>query len=196
MKRMISPFAWRQWQKMQVNARRRNAYEIAHSRLSRLSADTLRDAEAVQAFFVELSDIVRHYLEDRFSLHAPELTTEEFLDVAATSPDLNSEQKSFLRDFLRRADQVKFARHIPDNTTMQEALKYISILSLMQYCQIGRHYWKYYFDLIPVSRGKIFASRLYLNMYWLHKGDKEEIRQFIAVFNEDIRKTTENQDSC
>ena len=64
-------------------------------------------------FFVELTDIVRRYLEQRFDLHAPELTTEEFLDIAASSPDLTGEHRGFLQTFLRNADQVKFARHVP-----------------------------------------------------------------------------------
>ena len=117
-----SPFVWKAWQRWLIQARQRSAYDIAHSRLSQLTKTDDLDAEAVQAFFVELSDIVRHYLEDRFNLHAPELTTEEFLDVAASSPDLSSDQKSFLQGFLRSADKVKFARHIPDSQTMHKAL--------------------------------------------------------------------------
>lgn len=119
---IASPFAWQAWQRWQVQARQRSAYDIAHSRLSKLTAADNLDVDAVQVFFVELSDIVRHYLEDRFNLHAPELTTEEFLDVAASSPDLSGDQKSFLQGFLRSADQVKFARHVPDVQTMDKAL--------------------------------------------------------------------------
>jgi len=37
-----------------------------------------QDAAAVESFFVAISAIVRRYLEDRFDLRAPELTTEEF----------------------------------------------------------------------------------------------------------------------
>ena len=65
---------------------------------------------------------MRRYLENRFNLHAPELTTEEFLDVAATSPDLSADQKSFLQGFLRSADQVKFARLVPDADTIAKAV--------------------------------------------------------------------------
>lgn len=119
---VAAPFAWQAWQRWQVQARQRSAYEIAHARLSQLKTADNLDVEAVQVFFVELSDIVRHYLEDRFNLHAPELTTEEFLDVAAASPDLSSEQKNFLKGFLRSADQVKFARYVPDALTMDKAL--------------------------------------------------------------------------
>jgi len=118
----VSPFAWKAWQNWQILARQRSAYEIANGRLQNLSNTNDLDADAVQAFFVELSDIVRRYLENRFNLHAPELTTEEFLDVAATSPDLSADQKSFLQGFLRSADQVKFARLVPDADTIAKAV--------------------------------------------------------------------------
>ena len=42
--------------------------------------------------------------------------------MAATSPDLTSEHKSFLQEFLRQADQVKFAQHIPDAHSIDKAL--------------------------------------------------------------------------
>ncbi len=119
-----SPFIWRAWQNWQIRSRRRSAYDIAHGRLMALMAQpNEHDAQSVSAFFVELSDIVRHYLEDRFQLHAPELTTEEFLDVAAASPDLSEDHKRFLRDFLSIADQVKFARHVPDPKAIDQALQ-------------------------------------------------------------------------
>lgn len=121
---VASPFIWKHWQQQQVLARRKSAYEIASTRLSSLSGkDRPADADSVGVFYVELSAIVRKYLEDRFELHAPELTTEEFLEVASASPDLNSEQKGFLKDFLHQADQVKFARHVPDRKTIDQALQ-------------------------------------------------------------------------
>ena len=46
----------------------------------------------------------------------------EFLDVATGSPDLNESHQGFLRGFLRRADQVKFARHLPDANYIEEVL--------------------------------------------------------------------------
>jgi hypothetical protein len=76
----------------------------------------------MDTFFVELSDIVRHYLEGRFKLHAPELTSEEFLDVASGSPDLNDAHRRFLGEFLSVADRVKFARHLPQVPQVEELL--------------------------------------------------------------------------
>ena len=100
----------------------KSAYAIALARLQMLDVRPRPDAEAMDAFFVELSDLVRRYLEDRFTLHAPELTTEEFLDVAAGSPDLTRNHRSFLRTFLESADQVKFARFVPAAADVDTAL--------------------------------------------------------------------------
>ena len=111
------------WLVSRTRVRRASAHERASARLKALMARPRPEgAEAVGAFFVELSDLVRHYLEDRFGLHAPELTTEEFLDVAAGSPDLSQAHQGFLRDFLRRSDQVKFARYLPAADYIEEVL--------------------------------------------------------------------------
>ena len=52
---------------------------------------------------------MRRYLEDRFDLRAPELTTEEFLALAGSASNLSRDHQLLLRDFLRQADLVKFA---------------------------------------------------------------------------------------
>ncbi len=63
----------------------------------------------IESFFVAISAIVRRYLEDRFDLRAPELTTEEFLALAGSASSLSHDHQHLLRDFLRQADLVKFA---------------------------------------------------------------------------------------
>ena len=82
--------------------------------------------------------------------------------------------------------------HIAD-TTIQDALKYISLLSLMRDCQVGKKYYKYYMGMIPISRGREVTTRMYLNIYWIHKGNKEEISKIVTEFIEKIRITSQNQ---
>jgi len=64
-------------------------------------------------FCTLVSDIVRTYLEERFAFHAPDRTTEEFLDELQSSPMLALSQKRSLADFLMQCDLVKFARYEP-----------------------------------------------------------------------------------
>ena len=52
-------------------------------------------------------------MEERFDLHAPERTTEEFLAELQGSYVLTASQKETLADFLMRCDLVKFARYEP-----------------------------------------------------------------------------------
>jgi hypothetical protein len=78
-------------------------------------------------------------------------------------------------------------------TTMQHALKYVSVLSLMNYCLCGRKYWKYFFGVIPLMTGQEIAARIYLNMHWIHRGNPEEIHELITRFNDEILVTSKNQ---
>ncbi len=105
-----------------ARARRTSAYDTARSELNALlMAPRPTDAE-MDAFFVRLSGVIRRYLEDRFALRSPELTTEEFLDELAASPDLLRSHQKVLRDFLRRADLVKFAHYLPTSSDVEDSL--------------------------------------------------------------------------
>ena len=55
------------------------AHEIAYERLRKLVERDLIKSEQIKQFYEEISNILRHYIEDRFDLRAPERTTEEFL---------------------------------------------------------------------------------------------------------------------
>ncbi len=74
----------------------------------------------IERFFVILSAILRDYIERRFGVHAPERTTEEFLEEAAAHPAL-AKHRGRLGQFLSLADRVKFARYRPDDEAVQGA---------------------------------------------------------------------------
>lgn len=75
-----------------------------------------RDIEraAFEPFFTDLSAILRRYIERRFDLHAPLLTTEEFLRDARSSPVFRAEHAGELARFLSLCDLVKFAAFRPE----------------------------------------------------------------------------------
>ena len=91
----------------------RPAHEVALGALKKLHASRLIEAGKFEEYYVQLSAIVRRYLEDGLALRAPEMTTEEFLATAATTPRLAAAQRRLLGEFLTQADLVKFARHLP-----------------------------------------------------------------------------------
>jgi len=78
-------------------------------------------------------------------------------------------------------------------TTMQNALRYVSILSLLRYNLVLQKYWKYYYGIIPIMGGREVAARVYLNMYWFHKGNLEEMKAMIRRFGEELRVSSTNQ---
>ena len=74
------------------------------------------------SWFVELSAIVRSYLERRYDIRAPELTSEEFLQVAARSQELTAAHRTQLSQFLERCDRVKFAGYRPESSESIDTL--------------------------------------------------------------------------
>jgi hypothetical protein len=122
----ITPFAYRAWVRLRSRAAVRSAYELARSELDVLLAGPRPSGDRIDDFFVELSGIMRRYLERRFQLRSPELTTERFLEVVSGSPDLSEMHQVLLRDFLRQSDLVKFAHVIPDAKAIQDAVNAVS----------------------------------------------------------------------
>jgi hypothetical protein len=109
-----SVLGYRAFAARQRAARQRSAYDDAIAKLHALATrGAPADAEA-DAWFVELSAIVRTYLERRYEIRAPELTTEEFLLAAASGARLSSDHRTLLSSFLDRCDRVKFAGYRPE----------------------------------------------------------------------------------
>ncbi len=89
------------------------AHIIAYEALAALEKKGYIRKGQTQAYYTELSDIVRHYLENRFKIRAPEMTTEEFLVKLKEDSVLSLEHKGLLREFLVNCDLVKFAKYLP-----------------------------------------------------------------------------------
>ena len=102
-----------------AEALRSTAHELASAKLARLAERKLVERGEVKAFYREVSQILRQYIEDRFALHAPERTTEEFLREARRSAVFTTTQADTLGDFLAHCDQVKFAEFTPTTAEAQ-----------------------------------------------------------------------------
>lgn len=85
-------------------------HEWAARELARLERLSLPEHGQAERFHTLLSDTIRRYLELRFQLRAPRQTTAEFLEAMQNAPQLDSDQRHLLRDFLERCDLAKFAR--------------------------------------------------------------------------------------
>lgn len=84
--------------------------KIATAHLDALAQSDLTAHHEFGAFFIQLTAIVRHYIEERTGIQAKEQTTQEFLSAAASSAHISPEARQLLADLLSYADQVKFAR--------------------------------------------------------------------------------------
>jgi hypothetical protein len=91
----------------------------AHLRARHKLAAALDLIAQPKPFCIEVSDVTRHYLEERFTFHAPERTTEEFLRELAETDLLSPDQKESLGRFLESCDLVKFARYEPGETELR-----------------------------------------------------------------------------
>jgi hypothetical protein len=100
----------------------RPAHEIALEELDTLKRKDLVSRGDWKTYYSELSDIVRRYLENRFGLAAPDMTTEEFLVYVRDRSILEASYKSLLREFLTASDLVKFAKYIPDAREGDQAM--------------------------------------------------------------------------
>ena len=87
-------------------------YDVAIRSLSLLKEKNLPAAGKIKQYYIELSDIIRRYIEGRFAIAAIESTTYE-LKRALIHPDLTRDNGKLAIEFLIRSDMVKFAKHIP-----------------------------------------------------------------------------------
>jgi hypothetical protein len=102
-----------------------SAFDVAMQKLSALESQGLPDGATpshLDGWYVELSALVRRYVEDRFAIRAPELTTEEFFREARRALDLRPDHRDLLGSFLVQCDRVKFAAHRPLAAESKEAL--------------------------------------------------------------------------
>ncbi len=122
-----------------VNAVILSPQQLANMELDKLVASGLAERD-IKQFYVELTSIVRRYIERTTGVHAPEQTTEEFLrEISRTPPSPPAplraptegwsgegsllDECSRLRDFLESADLVKFAAHQPRAEDIDESVR-------------------------------------------------------------------------
>jgi hypothetical protein len=95
-------------------------WEKAYQDLEVLRQENLLDKGLFKEFFTRVADIARHYMENRFDIRAPHMSTEEFLYYLGITGHLNDNQKAALKDFLNSCDMVKFAKYDPTIKEAQE----------------------------------------------------------------------------
>ena len=105
------------------------AHVWARRELAALAAEGLIERGEIQPFHYRISYIVRGYIERRFRVAAPEMTTEEFLATTAGDGRFGADVSNELQQFLDACDMVKYARFEPGpdepNRLMQSAIDFV-----------------------------------------------------------------------
>jgi hypothetical protein len=104
-----------------VQLARMSPRERALKELAKLLSKDLVRKNKVKEFYLELTMIVRRYIERSHGIRAPEQTTEEFLAAVSKDQRFLPEVVSKLRAFLQAADLVKFAAFRPDEMSIGQA---------------------------------------------------------------------------
>lgn len=116
---------WFYMNRRQKIADRKQSWDLALERLLELRQRDLYQKGQVKELFIAISFIARSYIELRFEIRAPDMTTEEFLGLVKDSSHLTEKQKETLKSFLRLSDMVKFARYGPSADETEQCFEII-----------------------------------------------------------------------
>lgn len=105
-----------------IKLHRMSPRERALRELQRLMQLDLIGKKKIKSFYLELTMIVRRYIERAHHIRAPEQTTEEFLDSVTNNPHFQPATVSRLKNFLEAADLVKFAGAQPEPAAIDNAI--------------------------------------------------------------------------
>ncbi len=97
--------------------------ERAHAELRALLERRLAEQGYLGDFYVELTMVVRRFIERTSRIRAPEQTTREFLDAVRDDALFPPAWTAAIRNFLESADLVKYAAQRPDTETVSAAVR-------------------------------------------------------------------------
>lgn len=92
--------------------------EAALQKLEQLWNKNYVDNGLIKEFYLELTEIVRWYIGEKYKINALELTTEELFVALKNKVDKKYNLK--LKSFLDKADLAKFAKYVPDRSEINQ----------------------------------------------------------------------------
>jgi hypothetical protein len=105
-----------------VSQHRDPAYIVALRELDKWRGDKFWAADKQKGFYSGITDALKFYIEDRFGVDAPEMTTAELFDALKGAEDLPADLREELRGVFECADFVKFAKHVASDEENARAL--------------------------------------------------------------------------
>lgn len=110
---------------------REPAHVIALRELSLLREEELWQKGEIKDYYSRLSDILRRYIDNRYGIMSPELTTDETVRMLQKAAVLKHNELSMVKELLSMSDMVKFAKYLPGSemhgTALNDAVRFVEI---------------------------------------------------------------------
>lgn len=84
-------------------------HQKAMKEIERIKSEKMPSSEDQKAYYTQLTDTLRTYLQDRFGINAMEMTSSEIIE--RLQEEENRDKLDELRDLFETADLVKFAKY-------------------------------------------------------------------------------------
>ena len=126
---VLSIWFFRKWQRkkgiLKPNIPLRPAHEIALEELKKIQLENLWQQGFYKQYQSSVSDIIRTYIEQRFSIQAMEMPSDETLQHFKGKNKMYIPKDAFekLKYILQLADTVKFAKAVPLGTENEQSLQ-------------------------------------------------------------------------
>ncbi len=95
---------------------------VALRQLDKYRSDKYWAPDKQKAFYSGITDAVKSYIDAVFGIDAPEMTTADLFEALKSRPELTPELYSSLKELFERADFVKFAKYLADDSQNAAAL--------------------------------------------------------------------------
>lgn len=104
---------------------------VALRELDKYRSDKFWAPEKQKSFYSGVTDALKNYMDARFGVDAPEMTTAELFDALKSEKDITPELLAEMKDLFERADFVKFAKMIVSDeenaATLPSAVKFVTM---------------------------------------------------------------------
>ncbi|MBR4808984.1 MAG: hypothetical protein IK031_01730 [Bacteroidales bacterium] len=98
------------------------AYIVALRELEKYRSDKYWAPEKQKGFYSGITDALKFYIDDRFGVDAPEMTTAELFAALKDDKDITPAMYGSLKELFERADFVKFAKFVASDEDNARAL--------------------------------------------------------------------------
>lgn len=107
---------------------------IALRELGRLKDEQLWQKGEIKEYYSRLSEILRRYIDGRFGISSPELTTDETVRMLQRAAVLQQSEMSVIKEILSVSDMVKFAKYLPQaeihENAYESSLKFVELTKI------------------------------------------------------------------